>query len=249
MEISSRKNQEIQEIVRLRDKKYRDKTGLYLIEGEKSVKEAVSVGVEIVKIVGTQKMLSAYLGSKIPLVSVTAEISDYMCDAVTPQGVLAVAKKPDNRLIAPLCNSILLDNVQDPGNVGTIIRTAVALGIKDIYLVSSADPYSPKTVRASMSGIFNVEIHSGTYEEVLCCLKDVTILKGDMHGEDVFYFKPPEKFCLAIGSEGSGLSETVKAASKLAVKIPMRDKMESLNAGVSASILLYQLTFNQKGDQ
>ncbi len=249
MEISSRKNQEVQEIVRLRDKKYRDKTCLYLIEGEKSVREAISANVDIVKIVGTEELLSSYADCKIPLVFVTAEIADYMCDAVTPQGIVAVAKKPDNRLIAPLCNSILLDNVQDPGNVGTIIRTAVALGIKDIYLISSADPYSPKTVRASMSGIFNVEIHTGSYQEVLECLNGVPILSGDMHGEDVFYYKPPKKFCLAIGSEGKGLSDVVRKASSVAVKIPMSDKMESLNAGVSASILLYQLTFNQKGDQ
>lgn len=248
MEISSRKNQEVKEIVLLRDKKYRDEVGLYLIEGEKSVREAVLYGVDIVKIVGTTEKLSVYLDLGIPLTFVTQAIADYVSDAVTPQGVIAVAKKPENRLIAPLYNSILLDNVQDPGNVGTIIRTAVALGIRDVYMVSGCDAYSPKAVRASMSGIFNVEIHTGSYEEVLNCLNGVTIISGDMHGENVFTFTPPEKFCLAIGSEGKGLSDRVKDASKTFVKIPMSDKMESLNAGVSASILLYQLTFNRKGD-
>lgn len=248
MEISSRKNPEIKKIYSLKDKKYRDDTGLYLIEGEKSVKEGIKYGADIVKILGTEEKLSRYSGSGYDLITVTKDIADYVCDAKTPQGIVAVAKKPENRLVAPLKNCILLDNLQDPGNVGTIIRTAVALGIKDIYTVSCADPYSPKTVRASMSGIFNVEIHDGSYEEVLNCLRGVPLLSGDMKGENVFTFRPPTRFCLAIGSEGSGLSDIVKKASSLAVKIPMNDKMESLNAGVSASILLYQLTFNQTGE-
>ncbi len=248
MEISSRKNPEIKKIASLKEKKYRDQYMEYLIEGEKSVKEAIKYGVEILKIVGTEDLVSPYYGSGIEVITVTEQVADFVSDSVSPQGIVAVAKKPDNRLIAPLYNSILLDNVQDPGNLGTVIRTAVALGISEIYTVSCADPYSPKAVRASMSGIFNVTIRSGSYEEVLNSLNSVPILSGDMNGEDVFSYRPPKKFCLAIGNEGNGLSDEVKSASYATVKIPMSDKMESLNAGVSASILLYQLTFNQKGE-
>lgn len=248
MEISSRKNPEIKKIYSLRDKKYRDEAGLYLIEGDKSVKEAIKYGAEIVKIVGTEEKLSPYFNGGYDLLTVKKDIADYVSESKTPQGIVAVAKKPENKLTAPLFNAVLLDGVQDPGNVGTIIRTAVALGVKDIYTVSCADPYAPKTVRASMSGIFNVEIHDGSYDEVLSCLKSIPILSGDMSGENVFTYHPPERFCLAIGSEGNGLSSEVKKASRQTVKIPMSDKMESLNAGVSASILLYQLSFNQKGE-
>ena len=248
MEISSRKNPEIKNISLLKDKKHRDNCGLYLIEGEKLVKEAVKFGVSIVKIVGTSLAVLPYKNLGFDVLEVTKDIADYLSDQVTPQGILAIAKKPDNRLIAPLFNSILLDTVQDPGNVGTIIRTAVAVGIKDIYMVNCADAYSPKTVRASMSGIFNVNIHTGTYLEVLSALKDTPIICGDLNGENVFTFTPPKKFCLAIGSEGQGLSSEVKKSATKTVKIPMSDKMESLNAGVSCSILLYQLTFNQKGE-
>ncbi len=245
MEISSRKNAEIVKLVSLKDKKYRDELGLYLVEGEKSVKEAVKFGADIDLIVGTLDKVQNYLNGDFKVITVTKQIADYCSDSVTPQGIVAVVKKPENRLIAPLSNSVLLDNVQDPGNVGTVIRTMVALGIKDVYTISCADPYSPKAVRASMSGIFNVNVHDGSYDEVFNCLKGVTVISGDMKGESVFTYKPPERFCLSIGSEGRGLSKKVREFSNAFVKIPMSDKMESLNAGVSASILLYQLTFNQ----
>lgn len=248
MEISSRKNPAVKEITFLKDKKYRDDNNLYLIEGEKSVREAVKYGVELVKIAGTPDKILPYVGLGIELLPLTKDVADYVSDSKTPQGVVAVAKKPVNRLIAPRFNAILLDNLQDPGNVGTIIRTAVALGIKDIYTVSCADAYAPKTVRASMSGIFSVEIHDGSYEEVLKCLSETNLICGDMDGENVFDFKPCGPFCLAIGSEGQGLSKAVKNFAKKTVKIPMSAQMESLNAGVSASILLYQLTYNQKGE-
>lgn len=245
MEISSRKNPEIVKLVSLKDKKYRDEYGLYLAEGEKSVREAVKFGAEIVAVIGTGEKVQGYVGGNFKIITVTRQIADYCCDSVTPQGIVAVIKKPENRLIAPLYNAVLLDNVQDPGNVGAIIRTMVALGIKDVYTVNCADPYSPKAVRASMSGIFNVSVHDGTYDEVFNCLNGVTVISGDMTGENVFTYKPSGKFCLAIGSEGKGLSERVRTFSDAFVKIPMSDKMESLNAGVSASVLLYQLSFNQ----
>lgn len=245
MEIQSRKNPEIVKIVSLKDKKHRDELGLYLVEGEKSVKEALKYGAEVVSVIGTEEALKNYAPGEYKVITVTKQIADYCSDSVTPQGVLAVVKKPENRLIAPLSNAVLLDNVQDPGNVGTIIRTMTAVGVKDVYTVRCADPFSPKAVRASMSGIFSVNVHDGDYNEVLKALDGVTIISGDMNGENVFDYKPVGKFCLAIGSEGKGLSDAVKNASGAVVKIPMTSRMESLNAGVSASILLYQLTFNQ----
>ena len=101
----------------------------------------------------------------------------------------------------------LLDGLQDPANVGAIIRTAVAAGYEDVYLADCADPFSPKSVRASMSGVFFARIMQGTREEILSAIADVPVIAADMDGEDVFSFPPPEKFCLAVGSEGSGLSE------------------------------------------
>ena len=110
---------------------------------------------------------------------------------------------------------VLLDNVQDPGNLGTIIRTANAAGYKDVYLINCVDPYSPKAVRASMSGIFFVNIYIGSREEALDALGGVKLVCADMDGESVFLFNPPDKFCLCIGNEGNGISDEVMRAAEI----------------------------------
>jgi TrmH family RNA methyltransferase len=126
--------------------------------------------------------------------------------------------------------------------MGTIIRTCAAVGVKDVYLIDTCDPYSPKTVRASMSGIFFVNLYFITREEVKTIMGEVPIIVADMNGESVFSFNPPEKYCLVIGNEANGVSETIKEMATHTVKIPMRETSESLNAGVSLAIALYELT-------
>ena len=140
---------------------------------------------------------------------------------------------------------ILLDGIEDPHNLGAIIRTAVAAGYEDVYLAGCADPFSPKSVRASMSGVFFARIMQGTRQEVLSVL-NVPLIAADMDGEDVFAFRPPEVFCLAVGSEGSGLSEEVRGVAAYTVRIPMDARTESLNAAVSAGILMYALKAGRK---
>ncbi len=240
MVISSRKNQRVKEIASLKEKKNRESAGLYLVEGEKSVKEAFLHGADVQTVLGVEDLVAPYFNKCKELITVTKEIASYVSDAVTPQGIVATVKMSENRLIAPLSRSILLDGVQDPGNIGTIIRTATACGVKDIYMINCADPYSPKAVRSSMSGIFFVDIKRGSAEEILNCLKEVPIVLGDLDGENLFDFTPPNNFCIAIGSEAHGPSALVKNAAAHTVTIPMTDYMESLNAGVSASVMLYQ---------
>ena len=157
----------------------------------------------------------------------------------SPQGVLALVSIPDCTPVQPQGSCLLLDGVSDPGNLGTIIRTANAAGYCDIYLRNCADPFAPKCVRATMSGIFFVRLHIG--EGVLQALGDTPLVCADMGGENVFLFSPPQKFCLVIGSEANGVSVEVRALCKYTVKIPMRHTCESLNAGVSAGILMYEL--------
>ena len=129
--------------------------------------------------------------------------------------------------------------------MGAIIRTANAAGYRELYLIGCADPFSPKSVRASMSGVFFASLMQGTREEVLDLLEGVPLIAADMDGENVFAFLPPQKFALCIGSEGSGLSEQVRARAAYTVRIPMGEHTESLNAAVSAGILMYELKRNQ----
>jgi TrmH family RNA methyltransferase len=237
MVITSKSNQLIKKIVALSDKKYRREYGEYLVEGIKPVSECINAGKEISQIVCTQNLEDKFTGAAI----VSDELFKYISSEKTPQGVLAVVKLPQMTVDYPQGRSLLLDKLQDPGNVGTIIRTANAAGYQDIYLVNCTDPFSPKAVRASMSGIFFVNIHVGSYEQVFKALSDIPLITADMDGENIFSFVPPEKFCLCIGNEGNGISDEVKEHSAFTVKIPMRSTCESLNAAISAAISMYTL--------
>ena len=237
MIITSKSNPTIKEIVKLNDKKYRREAGLYLVEGIKPVNECIAAGGEVEKVICTERLSDNYDN---PIV-VSEDVFGAISSEKTPQGVIAVVKIPQNSLKMPENSCILLDRLQDPGNLGTIIRTANAAGYKEIYLINCTDPYSPKAVRASMSGIFFTEIYQGSEEEILNVLSGVPLISADMYGENIFGFEPPSKFCLCIGNEGSGISDVIKNKSDYKVKIPMSETCESLNAAVSAGIAMYVL--------
>ena len=239
--ITSKQNALVKEIRSLSDKKFRDSLGLYLVEGVKLVNEILSEKMPVKAVVGTESGLSACLNLPEKTEMVSVEVFKHISSEVTPQGVIAVLYKPENQMQPPLDSCILLDGVADPTNVGAILRTAVASGYKEIYMTSdSADPYSPKAVRCSMSGVFRSTIYRGTIEEILKVM-NLPIVVADMNGENVFEKKITSKFCLVIGNEGRGVSNILKEKADITVSIPMQNRMESLNAGVSAGILMYNL--------
>lgn len=237
MIITSKSNPLIKSVASLADKKFRRQLNKYIVEGIKSVKECIAAGCEIDEIICTPENEVAFCGAVVVSEAVFKSIS---CEK-TPQGVLAVVKIPKNKLKPPEGNCLLLDCLQDPGNLGTVIRTANAAGYGEIYLINCTDPYSPKAVRASMSGIFFVKLFAGTREEVFEALGNVPLICADMNGENIFAFNPPEKYCLCIGNEGGGISGEVLSKAAYTVKIPMRETCESLNAAVSAGIAMYAL--------
>ncbi|MCH5148515.1 MAG: RNA methyltransferase [Clostridiales bacterium] len=242
MIITSKSNPIIKDIIKLQsDKKFRIAEMSYIVEGIKPVKECIAAGGDIRKIICTEELIDTFNGAQIVSESVFKAISSEK----TPQGVLAIVSLPVNGLQPPKNSCILLDRLQDPGNLGTIIRTANAAGYSEIYAINCTDAYSPKAVRASMSGIFFVKVYTGTCEEILSVLEGVPLICADMSGEDIFNFVPPEKFCLCIGNEGGGLSPVIKVKSQFKVKIPMQETCESLNAAVSAGIAMYQLKYKK----
>lgn len=242
MIITSKSNPVVKEIVKLSaDRKYRQAAKKYVVEGIKPVKECLQSGQSVSTVVCVEKFSDAFEGA----VAVSESVFGCISSEKTPQGVLAVVNMPENELKPPEKSCILLDRIQDPGNLGTIIRTANAAGYDEIYLLNCTDPYSPKAVRASMSGIFFVNTISGSAEEILPLFKGVSIICADMDGEDIFSFTPPEKFCLCIGNEGGGVSREIMDLSKNKIKIPMRESCESLNAAVSCGIAMYLLKYRK----
>ncbi len=239
--ITSKQNSLIKQIRSLVDKKFRDRLGQYVVEGVKLVKEALALGLPIIVVVGTENALENLALNDVRVESVSQEVFEYITTEVSPQGVLAVIEKPNNELLAVSDCCILLDGVADPSNMGAVIRTAVASGYKTVYLTEdSADPFSPKAVRASMGGIFRVKTVRGNRGELLSLIK-MPVIVADMNGENLFECKCPKEFCLVIGNEGHGVSKELRERADKTVSIPMQNGMESLNAAVSAGLLMYTL--------
>ncbi len=239
--ITSKQNSLVKEIRSLRDKKFRDKLNLFIIEGIKPVKEAVALNLAIREIVCTQKTASQFLDCPFNVEVVSDSVFDYISEEVSPQGALAVVSKPENLLVSPKGNCLILDGVADPNNVGAIIRTAAASGFNDVYLTNEcADAYSQKSVRCSMSGVFRINVMRGELDKILSVV-NLPLVVADMFGKNVFELEKSGKVCLVIGNEGNGVSQELKQKAQFTVKIPMENGVESLNASVSAGILMYAL--------
>ncbi len=239
--IISRQNNNVKFIKSLQTKKGRIKEGCYLVEGEKMVKEAFLTNRRVKMVLGEPEMVKNYL-SCVETIEATREILEYCSDTMTPQGICAAVEFNNNKPTYE-GNVVLLDGISDPGNMGTIIRTCAAVGIKNLILINCCDPYSTKCVRSSMSGIFHVDIEELDYETALSKISGKDIIVADMSGENVFNFSS-NNFCLVVGNEAHGVSEFMKNKANVTVSIPMKNTMESLNAGVSCSIILYELSKN-----
>lgn len=242
MILTSKNNPLVKETALLKEKKGRKQLGLFLVEGVKMALECQKSDFEIERVFLAESYRGEISFSEEKTVVVSDDVFRHISDEKTPQGVICRVKIPQRPLVAPSESCLLLDGVADPGNVGAIVRSANAAGYKEIYLTEGcADPYSPKSVRASMSGVFFTKLYAGMRAEILGVLQGTPILAADMDGENVFAFSAPEKFALVIGNEANGVSEEVFSRAHRTVKIPMAATQESLNAAVSAGILMYLL--------
>lgn len=236
MFISSLNNEKIKYYQKLLQKKYRDQEKLFLVEDEHLVKEALKNN--IVKEIITTLESNKY---DIPTLYVTENIMAKLSTQVTSTKVIAVCHMLEEKKIKG--NVIVLDRIQDPGNLGTIIRSAVAFNFDSVILSNdSVDLYNPKVIRASEGMIFNVNIIRTNISEFLDkldkdYLKITTSVKSGKKIQDINF----KKCAIIIGNEGSGVSDEVASKCDEKVSIKMNDACESLNAGVSASILMYEV--------
>ena len=242
MILTSKNNPLVKETATLKDKKGRKLLGSFLVEGRKMAEECHESGMTIEKIFVREGVELGLPVDEEKIVVVSEDVLRQLSDEKTPQGVVCRVKIPTRPLCAPKGNCLFLDGVADPGNMGAIIRTANAAGYEEIYLTKECtDPYSPKSVRASMSGVFFTQIYRASRAEILSVLSETPIVVADMGGENVFSFTAPKRFALAIGNEANGISDTVQAKAVHTVKIPMQSTQESLNAAISAGIIMYVL--------
>ncbi len=244
--ITSVDNNLIKEVRSLHEKKYRRLHAKFVVEGPKFVREAVLGGAGVDKLF----VLSSKIGEYIDIIdkvkdrvyAVNERVFSKISDTENSQGILASVFMPEVVSFNPDGDILVLDRIADPGNMGTIIRTAAATGYNTIVAIDSVDVYSPKVVRSSAGGIFYCDIYPLTEDELLEFVekRSYNLIIADARGENVFKMekvKPPS--ALVIGNEANGPSEKLKAAAKTMVSLPMKEQIESLNAGVSASVLMY----------
>ncbi len=240
---SSKQNTLIKKIASLKDKKYRKEYNLYVSEGIKPVNDAIRFGMPIEYIVATSSVISKILPTNSQVIEVTDDVFSFISDEKTPQGALCVIKVPNvDKIERPKNNAVILDGVQDPGNMGTIIRSALAFGYTDLYLVNCVDCYAPKVVRSSMSSIYKVNLYKGSLDQVLSVLDGYEIIACDMAGKDLKTFIPSKKHVICVGNEGNGISNELLGKSSSVVAIKMNEYSESLNVSVALSIVMYQLS-------
>ncbi|MDR0943201.1 MAG: RNA methyltransferase [Ruminococcus sp.] len=236
MEITSTDNAQIKEYIKLsKHKKYRDETGLFVLEGERLVFDMIKSGVAPVKIFCIDKFSESFSDAFI----ITDIIADKMSTQPSSQGIFAICRKPvpENSLGDKV---IVLAGLSDPGNIGTIIRTADAMGITDIIAADTADIYSPKCTRAAMGSLFHVNIHETKKPfELLSGYTTYAAIVGE--GTDIRQVNFPQKSAIIIGNEAHGIPEEIASQAGMHVTINMTGNAESLNAAAAAAILIWEL--------
>ena len=244
MIITSKDNEIIKNIKKLKEKKYR--LNSYIVEGIKMVKEAINENQEIALIAIREDFKIDFDTKNIKTVTISNKIFNDISDVKTPQGILAVIKKNQNNQIETNQEYILaLDSLQDPGNMGTIIRTADSANINQIIInKTTVDPYSPKVIRSTMGAIYRTNIIE--VEDLKTTLKEIQskgfqIITTDLKAtQSIYDINYNNKTVVVIGNEANGVSQEILQTADKKVIIPMLGKTESLNASIAASIMIYE---------
>lgn len=256
--ITSKENQIVKYIKALSQKKYRDLNQEYIVEGIKMIKEAIENQENISKLIICDELAENILKNDPNMKNlisnrefnniteyVSKSVFEYISDTMSPQGILAIIKMKETNQTEYSELIFALDDLQDPGNLGTIIRTLESSGYKDLILSNNtAEPYNPKVVRSTMGAIFRLDLHRNIdLKQELTNLKSkgYKVVVTSLETENYYYdLNFNEKLIIVIGNESKGVSKDIQELADIKVKIPMLGKTESLNAAVATSIIAYE---------
>ena len=262
--IKSNTNKTIKYIKSLQLKKYRDEYDKFIIEGEKLLKEALDYKASISMVLLSesfaeseryQELEACLNNTSVPIYYADDRVFKEAGETETPQGVIAIVDKMyltlDSILQKDEICIVMLDEVRDPGNAGTIIRTADACGVDAVLLSKgSVDLYNGKTIRATMGSLFHIPvIQSLDTAEAILRLKQSSVMTigADPHSSESCIDLPHyERSAIIIGNEAQGIGSDIKALLDKNIKIPMSGRAESLNAGIAASILMYEFSIRKR---
>ena len=258
--ITSLSNPLVKQARALRQRKARGESGLFLAEGIHHVGEAVAANWDIDAIIYAPEILTSDFGRELTsraalqtkLQPVSAQVMESLAEKDNPQGILAIVHQKRTRLdeLASIRSGVAVVSPQDPGNVGTILRTLDAVGADVLFLLDGGvDLYHPTSVRASMGTLFSKPVIQTSFAEFIKWKRRNTVqLIGTSAHADSDYrnFQPKSPWILLLGSEQKGLSAEQMAACDTRVSLPMRGRASSLNLAVAAGVLLYQFVFTLK---
>ena len=249
LEIESKNNNLFKEIKKLKEKKHRIKSNKYLIEGLRFVEEAIKSKVSIDSIIFTESFkeknpdLFLKINENIKLIQMNEALLKQLCSTENPQGIVGVINMQNKELKSGEL-VVLVDKVQDPGNMGTIIRTAHAAGAAGIVMTKgTVDIYNDKTLRSTMGSIFYIPIVEDDSLDFVKSLKKegYKLVVSSLQGKNNFFEENLQgKVMIAVGNEGNGVSDEVYDIADIKVKIPMPGEAESLNVAVATSIMIYE---------
>ena len=242
--ITSRKNPLLQQVKKLlSSRKEREAAGLFVSDGVKLLQEAVRwwPGLDTVIL---SEGVEADVPEGVRVVTVPEDVMASVSPMQTPQGALFLCRLPEKTPFVPKPGMLLLDGIQDPGNLGTILRTADALQIPVALLEGCVDPYSHKVVRSSMGAVFRMDVVQTTWEQAQTACKEAGIPIGVTALTDTaldLRQAPLNKLAVVIGSEGQGVRQEILDSAGQALIIPMNPNCESLNAAIAAAIVMWQM--------
>ena len=243
--ISSRKNALLQNVRKLlSSRSAREKQGLFVADGTKLLEEAIRFYPGLDTVILTEGVDVPGIPEQTRVVEVPEDVMASVSPMEAPQGALFLCRMPEKAAFAPKPGMLLLDGIQDPGNVGTILRTADAMDVPVVLLEGCADPWNWKTVRSSMGAVFRVPVLQSNWETVSKACKAAGIPVGVTALSDRavdIRTAPLGKMALVIGSEGRGVRREILDAADQELIIPMNPHCESLNAAIAAAIVMWQI--------
>ena len=244
-DITSTENRIYKQTKKLLNRSERNKAKMFIAEGQRIVQDAVQAGVVEYIFVSCD-----YEGAKydLPVYRVSEKMFSALSDTETTQGILAVCKMTGYNIEDIDGDTLLIcDGVSDPGNLGTLIRTAECSGVRGIVLLKgTVDPYSPKVVRSTMGSIFRMPVYFAQVRDIEERLGDYSLIATVLDGsEDLYDITFPKKTAVVVGNEAHGISKEIADMAQIRTLIPMCGKAESLNASVAGSVVMYEI-FRQK---
>ena len=228
-------------------KQKRDKSLLFL-DNVKIIKDAIAnKSIQVEYILTSMDKLPFSFDENDKVFHTEQKNIDMLADTKTPQKVLCIAYYSQYIVVKPNDNFLVIDELQDPGNVGTLIRTAKACGMSSVFLIDSVSITNSKLIRSSVGAIFNIPVYEFSKSDFInfAVKNKLELINCDMNGENIFTYKPKGSIGIVVGNEGQGVSDEIAKICSKSVKIPMAAGIESLNAGVSGSIIMYEISKNK----